>query len=167
MDKFEVFLERVENKNNARETTLTYNDGSIVLSSRMWSERNISPECVYSGHAELRFILDRANTEKFFKAIGCDSASLENVLAVVVKDFVGDPREGYFYDNLTNKIEDIISRNANGIQKERFYQRAAEENELPDYSKLPNPSHKFEVFCLMNGVEYSVKENGSSDYYDG
>jgi hypothetical protein len=42
----------------------------------------------------------------------------------------------------------------------------AEENELPDYKKLPNPSHKFEVFCLTNGIEYSVNEKGSSDYYD-
>jgi hypothetical protein len=166
MDKFEIFLERVENKNNARETALSYNNGSITLSSRMWNERSVSPECLYNGHAEVRFILDRENTEKFFKAIDCVFASREKILDTVEKNFAGDPKEGYFYDNLANKIEDIIDRSANGIQKERFYRRAAEENELPDYRKLPNPSHKFEVFCLMNGIEYAVTEKGSSDYYD-
>jgi hypothetical protein len=166
MDKFSVFLERVENKSSARETMLTYKDGLLTLSSRMWHERAVSPDWLYNGHAEVKFLLNRENTKKFFQAIGCGpTPTAKEVLAIVEKDFMGDPCEGHFFDNLASKIEGIVDRTSKGIQRESFYQRAATENALPDYRKLPNPSHKFEVFCLSNGIDYIIKENGNGDYY--
>jgi hypothetical protein len=195
MDKFEVFLERVENNNSARETIMSHNDGRFILRSRMWNEHRVSPEYIYNGYAEVRFVLDVENTESFFEAVrradGIEAGELsginraggnatgdiskanragktapDGILEAVERRFCGDPREGYFYDNLARKIEDIIDRKASGIKRERAYRRAAEENRLPDYRKLANPAHKFEVFCLLNGVEYNVEENGNGDYYN-
>jgi hypothetical protein len=167
MEKFSIFLEKVENKCNARETSFVYDGESLFLCAVMWNERVISPKYIYNGHAEVRLVLDRENTKKFLDAVGCgESASTEEVVRVLKRDFSGIPPEGHFFDSLSAKIENIIRRGEEGRQKESAYKRAAEENELPNYKELTNPSHKFEVFCLARGIEFAIKEKGSGDYYE-